>query len=136
MYFESTAGNTTGSTTINLYELTDDMTNTSAQLKRFAVTTTQYKVGGNSAQSGSTLTLATGDCRALDGFYLNGIVHFVFQTDVGSGWLGISYNRVTVSSATNVSSNHGGAAASLDYAYPSVASFGTSPTDKSVLIGY
>ena len=136
IYFVSTAGNTTGSTNINLYELTDDMTNTSAQLKRFAVTTTQYKVGGNSAQSGSTLTLATGDCRALDGFYLDGIVHFVFQTDVGSGWLGISYNRVNVSTATNVSSMHGGSASSIDYAYPSIASLGTTPTDKSVLIAY
>jgi hypothetical protein len=136
MYFVSTSGNTSGSTNINLYELTDDMTNTSAKMNRFTVTTTQYKVAGNSAQSGTTIKLATGDCRTLDGFYLNGIIHFVFQTDIGSGWLGIAYNRLTVSTAKNVVSTHGNMASSIDYAYPSVASFGTSITDKSVVIAY
>lgn len=76
-----------------------------------------------------------GSTRALSGFYLNGIIHFVFHSDIGSGWNGINYNRLTISPLGNVSSTFG-LVGTFDYSYPSIASYATSPTDKSVMIGF
>jgi hypothetical protein len=59
----------------------------------------------------------------------------VFNADVGSGWNGIVYNRLTISSGTNQSSTFG-LPGSADYAYPAVASFSSSTTDKSVMIAF
>ena len=130
----STAGSTTGSTNINLYQITNNLTN-SPQLNLYNVTTTSYSTAGNAAQLGSTQTLDAGDCRAQDGFYLNGIIHFVFHSDIGSGWNGVNYNRITVSTATNISTTYG-LAGTYDYCYPAVASIGAGTSDKSVVVAF
>lgn len=123
-----------GSSNIKLYDLTDDMTGSPA-LNLYNVSTSSYSPASNSSQLGTTCTLDNGDCRALSGFYLNGVIHFVFHSDIGSGWNGINYNRLAVSSKTNVSSTFG-SVGNYDYSYPSVASFTTSPTDMSVMINF
>ncbi len=128
----TTAG---GASTIKLYDLTDDMTAANEQLNYYSVSTTAYAPAGNASQLGSSCLLDNGDCRTLSGFYLNGIIHFVFHSDIGSGWNGINYNRLTVSSTTNQSSTYG-LVGSYDYSYPSVSSYATSTTDKSVMIGF
>jgi hypothetical protein len=71
----------------------------------------------------------------LSGFYLNGLVHFVFHSDIGGTWNGINYNRLNVNSLTNQSSTYG-LQGSFDYSYPSVSSYATSASDKSVMIGF
>ena len=124
-----------GASTINLYDLTDDMTATNEQLNYYSVSTTAYSPAANSSQLGTSCLLDNGDCRTLSGFYLNGIIHFVFHSDIGSGWNGLNYNRLTVSSTTNQSSIFG-LSGSFDYSYPSVSSYATSTTDKSVMIGF
>lgn len=124
-----------GGSLIRLYDLTDDMTASNEQLNYYAVSTTPYSPAGNSAQLGTSCLLDNGDCRALSGFYLNGIIHFVFHCDIGGGWNGINYNRLTLSTATNVSSTFG-ASGTFDYSYPSISSFATTVTDKSVMIGF
>ncbi|MBK6820752.1 MAG: hypothetical protein IPG85_14685 [Bacteroidetes bacterium] len=55
---------------------------------------------------------------------MNGKLHFTFHSDIGNGWNGINYNRLTVSSLTNQSTTFG-LSGSYDYSYPSVASFQT-----------
>ncbi len=131
-YLVSTSSS--GSSSINLYDLTDDITGSPA-LNHYSVSTTAYTPAGNSSQLGTSCLLDNGDCRALSGFYLNGIIHFVFHSDIGSGWNGVNYNRLTVSSQTNQSSMFG-LSGSFDYSYPSIASFASTPTDKSVMIGF
>jgi hypothetical protein len=121
-----------GSSNIKLYDLTDDLSGSPA-LNQYDVSTTAYSTASNSEQLGTTCLLDNGDCRALSGFYLNGIIHFVFHSDIGSGWNGINYNRLTVSSKTNQSSMFG-SAGSYDFSYPSVSSFATTAGDKSVMI--
>ena len=68
------------------------------------------------------------------GFYLNGIVHFVFHSVRADGYCGINYNRLTVSSLLNSSSLFG--LNSSDYCYPSVSSYGADEYDQSVMIGF
>ena len=123
-----------GSSNIHLYDLTDDMTG-SPSLNLYNVSTSSYSPAADSHQSGTACLLDNGDCRALSGFYMNGIIHFVFHSDIGSGWNGINYNRLDVSAKTNQSATFG-FVGSFDYSYPSVASFSTNTTDKSVLINF
>lgn len=130
-YLVSTSG--TGST-LKLYDLTNDIC-CSPVLNLYTVTTTPFSVASNAAQLGTSNLLDNGSTRALSGFYLNGIIHFVFHSDIGSGWNGINYNRLTISPLGNVSSTFG-LVGTFDYSYPSIASYATSPTDKSVMIGF
>lgn len=119
---------------IRFYDITDDIAG-SPSLDYYSVSTPFYEAAGNAFQSGTSCRLNTGDSRALSGFYLNGIVHFVHHSDIGGGWSGINYNRLDVGTLTNQSILYGDEGAN-DYAFPSVAWFGSTPTDKSVVIGF
>lgn len=128
------ATNSSGNSTIQLYDLTEDMSG-SPSLDLYNVSTDSYSPAADAAQLGTTVLLDNGDCRALSGFYLDGIIHFVFHSDYGNGWNGINYNRLSVSSLTNESSMFG-LSGSYDYSYPTVVSYATTTTDKSVMIGF
>ncbi len=123
-----------GASTFNFYNLTDDMTASNEQLLRYSISTTSYSPAGDAAQQGSTCLLDNGDCRALSGFYLNGIVHFVFHSDYTNGYNGINYNRFDVATKKNTSSTFG--LSGYDYSYPSVAAYTNVVTDPSVMIGF
>jgi hypothetical protein len=135
IFLVSTASATTGSTNINLYDLTNDMSSGTAQLNYYSVATTNYSTAAHAQQLGGTKLLNSSDSRTLDGFYLNGVIHFVFHSDIGSGWNGINYNRLTVSTTTNISSTFG-VAGSFHYCFPCVASIASTVTDKSVIISF
>lgn len=128
----TTAG---GASSVKLYDLTDDMTATNEQLNYYTVSTNAYAPAGDASQLGTTCLLDNGDCRALSGFYLNGLIHFVFHSDIGSGWNGINYNRLNPVAQTNQSTTFG-SVGNFDYSYPSVSSYASSPTDASVMIGF
>lgn len=123
-----------GDNKIRLWDLTDDMSG-SPVLNSYTINTTAYSPSPDASQLGTTDKLDNGDCRIQNAFYLNGIVHFVFHSDIGSGWNGINYNRLTVSNSTNQSSTFG-LQGSFDYSYPAVVPFSTSTTDKSVMIAF
>ena len=135
IYLVSTAGTTSGSSNIHLYEITNNIASGTAVLNSYNVPTPTYSNSGDAAQSGTTRLLNTGDCRSLDGFYLNGIIHFVYNTDAGSGYCGASYNRLTVSSATNVSATFANVG-NTDICYPAIASASNSVTDASVIMAF
>jgi hypothetical protein len=126
---------TQGSTNLNVYDLTNDMSAPDEQLVHYNVATTNYSTGGDAAQLGGTKLLRSGDSRMMDGFYLNGTMHFVFHSDIGGGYNGINYNRLDIATGVNTSSTFG-LAGTYDYCYPAVASIASSATDKSVLISY
>lgn len=125
----------TNNNSFNFYDLTDDMAASNEQLNYYAVPTTPYSPAGDASQFGTSIMLDNGSCRALSGFYLNGIIHFVFHCDVGGGWNGINYNRFDLNAQSNQSSKFG-AVGIFDYSYPSVASFASSPSDPSVIINF
>ncbi len=127
-------GKSGGSDKYRLWYITDSY-NGNPQLQSFTVAATAYSPAANCGQYGTTDKLDGGDCRLLNAFYLNGIVHFVHMTDLGDGWNGINYCRLNVQNLTNTSSTFG-LKGSYDYTYPAVASFGKTVNDKAVIIGF
>ncbi len=123
-----------GDNVIHLYDLTNDLHN-NPSLNHYIVNTDAYSPAANANQQGSNDLLDNGDCRSQSGFYLNGIIHFVFHSDINNGWNGINYNRLNVSALTNTSSTFG-MSGTFDYSYPSIASFGSNANDKSVMISF
>ncbi len=123
-----------GSSTIDLYDLTNDMSASNETLNHYSISTTTYSPAADGNQAGTSTQLDNGDCRALSGFYQNGIIHFVFHSDYLNGYNGINYNRLNVATLINTSSTFG--LSGYEYSYPSVASFATNTTDKSVMIGF
>ncbi|MDZ4679620.1 MAG: T9SS type A sorting domain-containing protein [Saprospiraceae bacterium] len=128
------ATESSGASNIDFFDLTDDMSASNETLNHFSIPTTAYSPAGNGYQFGTDTQLDNGDCRSLSGFYLNGIIHFVFHSDYFAGYNGINYNRLNVAAKTNTSSMFG--LNEYEYAYPSVASFAKTTTDKSVMIGF
>jgi hypothetical protein len=131
IYFVS--NKSTGDNRIRLWDLTNDI-GSNPQLNSYIINTASYSPSADAFQLGSTDKLKNGDCRIQSAFYLNGIIHYVFHTDLGSGWNGISYNRLSTGNLTNQFSNFG--LQGSDYSYPSVASFSTIPSDNSVMISF
>jgi hypothetical protein len=126
---------TNGSTNLNVYDLTNDMSAADEQLVHYNVPTTNYSTGGDAAQLGGTKFLKSGDSRMMDGFYLNGIMHFVFHSDIGNGYNGINYNRLDITTGVNTSKTLG-LPGIYDFCYPAIASISSAVNDKSVLISY
>ena len=119
---------------VELFEITDSI-NGNPQLTRNTIFKSDYEPSGNALQSGSSVELITGDCRILNAFYLDGIIHYVFQSDYqNSNYTGINYNRLNVSTLTNLSYAFG--EIGFDCAYPTVASYASSATDKTVIFCY
>lgn len=123
-----------GDNRIRLWDLTDDMSG-NPKMNSYTINTTSYSPSADASQLGIADKLDNGDCRIQNAFYLNGIVHYVFSSDIGTGWNGINYNRITVSNSTNQSSTLG-LQGSFDYSYPAVVPFSTSNSDKSVMIAF
>lgn len=124
-----------GGNQIKVYDLTNDMSASNEQLNYYTASTTSYSPSGDAGQAGTNCLLDNGDCRALSGFYLNGKIHFVFHSDVGSGWNGINYNRLNVTNLQNLSTTFG-SVGTADYSYPSVVSYATTQYDDMVMIGF
>jgi hypothetical protein len=122
-----------GSSSLKFYDLTDDMSASNEELKYYSLSTAAYAPPTNAAQKGSPNYLDTGDCRMQDGFYLNGVAHFVFSVGEDN-WGAIRYYRLKVddfSSLRYFTIHHSGV---KDYAYPAVASYSTSTSDQSAIV--
>ena len=127
--------NSSGSSSIDFYDLTDNQYAANEELDHYSVSTDAYSPGGDASQNGTNEILNIGDSRTQSGFYLDGIVHFVFTSDIGNGWNGINYNRLDVAALTNTSTTFG-LVGTYDYCYPSVASFASGSNDKSVVVAF
>lgn len=123
-----------GDNRIVLWQLTDYINNNPA-MNAFTVNVTPYSPAGDGLMPNTSKTLDNSDCRILTAFYLNDVIHYVFNSDIGQGWNGIHYNRMNVVSLTNQTATLG-MPGSQDYAFPVVASFSTQATDPSVVISY
>jgi hypothetical protein len=121
-----------GGNTIKFYDLTDDLTNTTARLNYYSIPTYPYQVSANARQLGNSQLLDVGDCRMMDGFYHNGVAHYTFTVD-SAGWSSIRYYRMPISTLA-VPYFQSSYAGTFDYSYPALASFTTSATDQSALL--
>jgi len=114
------------------FNLTDDMTG-SPSLNAYSIDA-NFSLGGDALQSGSSVVMNTNDNRALNAFYLNGIVHFVFHSMRSNNYNGINYNRLDVGALTFTNQIFG--LDGYDYCFPSLASYGVDVNDKSVVISF
>jgi len=94
-----------------------------------------YSPPADAAQSGSPDLLETGDSRTTNAFFLDGIIHFVHNLDVGGGFSGIRYVRMGLQGLTMSTTTYGESGNS-DIAHGGVASFATSASDRSVMISF
>ena len=139
IYLVSTWGAVTGFTNYKLYDITNNIASGTAVINVYNVSSgvPAYSAAGDASQLGTTTQkLNTGDNRAQDGFYLNGMIHFVHNKDVGSGFCGLSYNRLTVSSLTNVNATYSNVSGAIDRCYPGIVSASNDSNDKSVIVAY
>lgn len=124
-----------GGKTVKLWDITNDI-GANPELKSYTISTAlNYGPSPDAAQKGSNEGLDNGDCRMQSAFYLNGLVHFVFHTDIGDGWNGIYYHRLKVNDLS-LKSGTFGLVGSYDYSYPAVVSSSIQATDASVIIGF
>jgi len=130
IYLISTHGPISAADKIRLFDLTDDISG-NPQLNAYSVDA-DFNLAGDAPQPETDIVLDNGDNRALSAFYLNGILQFVFHSEYENNYNGLNYNRLTLSNLTNWSSKFG--LDGYDYSYPSVASFGSPESDKSVMI--
>lgn len=105
------------------------------ELIGYIVPCDMYSPPADASQSGSPDLLETGDSRTTNAFYLDGIVHFVHNLDVGAGFSGIRYNRMGVQ-GQSLSTGTYGESGNADIAHAGVASFATSASDRSVMISF
>lgn len=120
---------------VKFYNLTDDLTASNEQLKYYSVSVPSYSVGANAVQKGSSTKLSPGDCRAQNGFYQNGLVHFVYGAATNGSYNGVKYHRINVSNQTS-SLNKSIYSSGYDLCFPGIAWAGTSSSDKGVLISF
>ena len=116
---------------LKIFQLT--VNGSTLTLNNYDFTIDSYSASGNAYQSGTSEILHTGDCRIADGYYLNGIIHFVHATDYNN-YTAVRYYRFDPVANTYVSKNifQDG----FDYCYPSIASFSTQTTDKTAIINF
>ncbi len=132
-YFVS--NETNNGTTVNLFDLTDDMTASNEKLERRTITNPfSYTIPNYSSQRGSTDLLNAGDTRIKHGFFLNKTIHYVYTSKSSNNNSSIVYCRLNVENNTQEYRSLGQNGS--DYNYPSIASLGSDENDKSVLIGF
>jgi hypothetical protein len=118
------------------YEIVEitDYYDSDPELNVYSIDVEDFHLFGNALQKGTDVTLDNGDYRGLSAFYLNGYIHFVFQSEREENYSGINYNRIKLSNLTYQNWIYG--LDGYDYNYPSVASYGTDMYDKSVMISF
>ncbi|MEM6802840.1 MAG: PKD domain-containing protein [Bacteroidota bacterium] len=122
-----------GGNQVMLYWTTNTAQN-NPTLQVNAISVSQYNLAGNALQLGSTDVMNTNDCRIQSGFFADGTVHFVMNSERSNAFTGIYYGRVDVASLTATNSTFG--LQNFDYAFPTVAPFGTTTTSKEVVMGF
>lgn len=116
------------------WQITDDISG-NPEMTGYIIPSETYGPPADASQAGNPDKLETGDARTTNAFYLDGIIHFVMNIDVGGGFSGISYNRLSVSQQ-NVTTTHLSESGNADLAHAGLASFATSASDRSVMISY
>jgi hypothetical protein len=122
-----------GSAKIKLYEISNAVQN-SPTITLTNVTIPASSSPGDALQNGTTSLLDVGDGRSMDGFYLNGTIHFVFHCDGGNGFSAINYTRMSKVGGVWTPINKIIKETGIDLTYPSIASMGFGINDQSSIL--
>ncbi len=131
IYFISTVGE--GGTEAMMY-FTDANSQNNPTLQVFNAAIPNYYMPFDGSMLGTNDQIKTNDCRTLTGFYADGTIHFAFNTRGDDFHTKIYYCRLNTADLTQTSVKIG--LQPYEYAFPCIAPFTTSVTDKSVLIGF
>jgi len=123
-----------GSDYFYLYDITGSLSDPNARLLATKVITDPYEPSGNAYQLGTSTRLDIGDCRFQDGYYQNGIIHFVFAAD-DQGFSGIRYHRLDPSKINGKTYDLVSSSDLRDYCYPSIEPFANG-TDNSAIVHF
>ena len=121
---------------LNLYQVTGGLNSNPSLNLLSSFNVPSYSAPADAIQSGTFAELSTNDLRMQHAFYLDGTVHAVHQASYqNSGYSGIVYYRIPVTNPSAYQSSRYGQVG-VDYAFPSIASFGLTESDKNVMIGF
>ncbi|MBI2272043.1 MAG: T9SS type A sorting domain-containing protein [Bacteroidetes bacterium] len=125
----------TGNKSLHLVEITDTIGG-NPLMNIYSIPVPIYYAAGKASQKGSSILLSTtAEARMLSAVFCNGIVHCVHNTDQNNnGYNVIGYYRINVN--TKTATPYYFSQPNSDVCYPSVALFGSSQSDKTVVIGY
>jgi hypothetical protein len=123
-------------TNLAIYEITNAVQNNPQIIDQY-VTIPSAPSPADGIQQGTNVDLQIGDNRGMDGFYLNGTIHYVFHSDAGSGYSGVNYSRLKKNGSNwQLQNNKVIKITGKDCAFPSIASMGWTNTDQSALIHF
>ncbi|MEQ9186114.1 MAG: T9SS type A sorting domain-containing protein [Cryomorphaceae bacterium] len=120
---------------LNLYEITDSLGGNPSLNLNASFAVPNYQAPGDAVQMGSSELLNTNDTRMQHAFYLNGLIHAVHQVNYSAGYSGIAYYRIPVDNVNATQSARYGQSG-MDYAFPSIASFGEEEIDQGVIVSF
>lgn len=123
-----------GDNKYTMWDLTNDI-GQNPTLNAYTVNVQQYGPAADAQMPGTSDLLDNGDCRILGAFYLNGKVHCVHHGDVGSGWNGLHYTRITYNDQSAAQAFYG-APGTIDISYPQLTSYATEPADQNVMVAF
>jgi hypothetical protein len=124
-----------GADYFNFYDITGSLSDQNSKLLYQKISTTAYEPSGNAYQLGTSVRLDIGDCRLQDGYYQDGIIHFVFSAD-DQGFSGIRYHRLDPSILNANKFELFSSSDLRDYCYPSISPFSNSVKDKTSVIHF
>jgi PKD repeat protein len=113
---------------------TDNNVTNQPNFYTYNVTMENYYPPFSGLMLGTTDKIKTNDCKTLSAFYADGTIHFVFETRGDDFHTKVNYCRLNTADLTQKTLQFG--LQPFEYAFPSVAPFSASNTDKSVLIGF
>lgn len=135
LYLVSTLSS--GGSYLNKFTISGNANNiTSATMSCTTIPVQQYSPAGTAIQpNGPILANYKAGCRIQSAIYANGYVQFVYTGNYNSGsgnYNSIYFNRLNISN-NSIQQNWSFLGGS-NYAYPSLAAYGTSASDKTVLL--
>lgn len=123
---------------VYLYELNGKLQSPTKTLTSSEYSIPHYELCGNAFEKDPTTgdidSLSTGSAWTQNAFSNHRYVHFCFTGDIGNGWCGIHYGRISLDSNKAEVSSYG--AEGTDLAYPAVASLGYDSLDQGAVLAY
>lgn len=125
--------NSVSANTIRMYTVDGNVKN-NPTIATANVSVPTYYSPADGIQKGTNVDLNVGDARGMSAMYIDGTVHFVYQSSGPNSYVAINYNRLTRSGNTWVVQNKLISLPGVDMAFPSVASMGYTDYEQSALI--
>lgn len=120
---------------ITLTDITGNLEDSGSQKKTYEIPVDPYDRPPPAYQPNTDYRLDTGDCRPQDGYYQNGIIHFVHMVS-NEAYASIRYHRLDPDLLNGNNYFLTTAVGEKDYSYPSIAPFTTDINDQTSIVHF